>query len=140
MTRFAVSGPAVVVPARVALLLGQHLKLDDLRVAVRGRDSEVDEVLLDWHLTELAYREQMAEKAAACDVASALPSRSQVVGESPRRSQQFGSRQVADVAGLKSTAAVTLAARERRLRGTHDGVRWWFEEDDVAAWLATRPA
>lgn len=126
-------------PDRAAFLLARRLGLDALRVEVRGQDPEIDELLMDWHMVALGYREKLARGPDACDVASALPSESQVAARSSRRCQ-LGTRQVADAAGLKSTAAVTLAARAGRLQGTHEGGRWWFEEDDVAAWIASRKA
>jgi hypothetical protein len=46
----------VVVPGRIAAILEYHGKLDRFRVAVRGRDSELDLVLIDMHTAATAWR------------------------------------------------------------------------------------
>lgn len=124
----------VLVPARVAFLLGRHGKFDELRIQVRGQDREVDEVLLDWHTVVLRYR----DRESACGSTSSVAEQPQVVGTS-ERCQPLSSRQVADAAGT-TVAAVTLAVRERRLVGSKVGCRWLFEREDVDAWIATRKA
>lgn len=130
MSRF-VTGPGLIVPARSALLLGRALKVDELRKQIRGRDAEIDEVLMGWHLVSLAERERMSAEAG-CDRATTVASESQPDGESTRR--LWSSAQVAAVADV-SAAAVTRAAREGRLPGRSDGGRWQFHEDDAVVYI-----
>ena len=120
------------VPARVATLLTRLLELDRRRVAWRGQDREVDEVLLAWHEVVLAYRTTVVTRT--CDeTASDDDKPSQVVASSATR----GSAAVARLAGV-TTAAVTLAARKRQLDGELIDGQWRFTTDAVAAWLASR--
>ncbi len=130
--KYRIDVPAVVVPARVATLLTRLLELDRRRVAWRGQDREVDEVLGAWHEVVLAYRTTVVTRT--CDeTASDDDKPSQVVASSATR----GSAAVARLAGV-TTAAVTLAARKGQLDGERIDGRWRFTTDAVAAWLASR--
>ncbi len=129
--KYRIDVPAVMVPARVATLLTRLLELDRRRVAWRGQDREVDDVLLAWHEVVLAYRTVVTR---TCDeTASDDDKPSQVVASSATR----GSAAVARLAGV-TTAAVTLAARKGQLDGELIDGQWRFTTDAVAAWLASR--
>ena len=127
-----VEGPAVIVPARVAVMLEYRLPLDDLRVQVRGKDVELDAVLLALHTAALMYVE-----ATRDELTSAVGSGVAAVSEVPARSTVMTTSEVACTADC-TTRAVTLAAVKEQLLGAKRDGRWWFEIDDVAAWVATR--
>jgi excisionase family DNA binding protein len=46
----------VIVPGRVAAILERFARLDAFRTQVRGRDSELDAVLIDFHAAAVAWR------------------------------------------------------------------------------------
>jgi len=130
--KYRIDVPAVVVPARVATLLTRLLELDRRRVAWRGQDREVDEVLLAWHEVVLAYRTTVVTRT--CDKTASDDDKPSQVGAS---SATRGSAAVARLAGV-TTAAVTLAARKGQLDGERIDGQWRFTTDAVAAWLASR--
>lgn len=134
--RYAVSEPAVVVPARVALLLDRLLKLSERRIEWRGQDAQVDEVLLAWNAIVVDYKAQVTRPAASQSLVSAA-SRGALSSQVDAPCV-LSVREVARAAEC-SAAAITLAARENRLPGVKRGDgTWWFEQDDVASWLVTR--
>ncbi|MFS4506918.1 helix-turn-helix domain-containing protein [Clavibacter sp. Sh2141] len=46
----------VIVPGRVAAILERFARLDAFRTQVRGQDSELDAVLIDFHAAAVAWR------------------------------------------------------------------------------------
>lgn len=135
--RYAVDGPAVVVPARIALILESHYRMDRLRMEVRGRDRELDEVLSSWHAIAMMWSPETGSEVGS------VPG-TEVVGSSepvaPSEAvEQISASEVANQFGC-TTRAVTKAAAERRLRGRLVAGRWLFHPDDVVAWAATRAA
>jgi excisionase family DNA binding protein len=46
----------VIVPGRVAAILERFARLDAFRKEIRGRDSELDAVLIDFHAAAVAWR------------------------------------------------------------------------------------
>ena len=135
--RYAVDGPAVVVPARIALLLECHYRMDRLRMDVRGRDPELDEVLNAWHAVAMQWSPETGSEngsVTGTEVAGA----SEPVAPS-EAVEQISASEVANQFGC-TTRAVTKAAAERRLRGQFVAGRWLFHPDDVAVWAATRAA
>ncbi len=131
MGRFAVEGAAVVVPGAIALVLERELKLNALRLEVRGRNRLLDAVLSDWHTVALMHADQVASDfgiavAATPEVATC----SQPTGMS--------TTQVADAVGC-DPRTVRLAAKQGRLTGVRSvGGYWWYAIEDVAAWAARR--
>ena len=129
--RYAIEGSAVVVPARIALILERHLHLNELRVEVRGRSQELDEVLASWHAVAL----QAAEGLVGADPGrSAVPTPDK---QRPSVVEGLTTRQVAELADC-SIRAVTRAASEGRLAGQRAVGRWWFGSEEAAAWMAAR--
>jgi hypothetical protein len=133
--RFAVDGPAVIVPGRLALLLERHLRLDRVRLDVRGADAELDALLSSWHAVSLLYAER-AVPASGQRGSSVDPT-----PEAGRRSDPMkdllSAQDVADAVDV-SSSAVRLAARQGRLAGQKVDGEWSFHRHDVAAWVATR--
>ncbi len=133
VSRYVVDGPVVVIPAKIALLLERTLKLDELRIRVRGHNAEIDDVLSAWHAVAMQYTDEVS--------ASDPGSRNDRPPEAGRESTQkpLTAQQVADRAGV-ADRAIRLAASEGRLNGRYDGGQWRFDPIDVAAYLATRRA
>jgi hypothetical protein len=129
--RYAIDEPAVIVPARIALLLEHHLRLKEFRYTMRGSDAELDAVLSAWHSVAMMWSPTSANGSAV----DAPP-------EAPSPSTSMRRLTAADVAERVSctTRAVRLAATEGRLRGEFVGGRWWFAERDVPVWTASRAA
>lgn len=128
MSRY-IDGPAVVVPARVALLLEKRLRLNDLRIEVRGRDRELDQVLSAWHQAALAYVNQEVGTDRGTHPGT---------GQEP--ASHSGPMTAADIArtlGL-TTRGVRKAATAGRLEGRYEGGQWRFTPEDAARWAATR--
>lgn len=137
MNRFTIDGPVVVLPARICAVLESELDLDALRLKARsGRDIVVHDALQAIRAVALQYVEEVRQEVASDTRSTHLPAQE----VAPRsESMLFGTRQVAAQAQL-SPRAVTLAARNGRLRGALVSGRWWFDESDVALWLASRAA
>src|SRR5689334_16040851 len=55
MLPYVCDGPMALVPPRAAALLEHYAKLDELRLAVRGRDPEFASVLYAIHVVGLQY-------------------------------------------------------------------------------------
>jgi hypothetical protein len=134
VSRFAVDGPAVVVPARIAYLFEKHFELERLRREWHGRDHELDVVLLSWHAVALQYVD--TARATASGNGSSMASTAEAAAPSEVVAA-VDSSEVARAAGITSRA-VRLAAEEGRLPGKRVAGRWWFTPEDVAAWQAAR--
>lgn len=130
--RSLIEGPAAVVPARVAAMLEYRFPFDDLRVQVRGKDSEFDDVLMALHTAAMLYVE-----ATRNELASAVGSGVAEVAEVAASSSVMSAQQVADAVGC-TDRGVRLAASKQHLAGVKVAGCWWFEIDDVATWVATR--
>ena len=132
-----ISGPGAFVPASVCALLEHELDVTRLRVAMRGRNPEVDAALMAMHQAALIWRERVASNrgGSAIDAASEVAGRSEC--DRNRADTAWTARQVADRVGV-SSRAVRLAASDGRLIGRHTDAGWQFSPDDVAAWAATR--
>lgn len=130
MNRYATSGPVVVVPARTAALLERILRLDEVRVRLRGQDAEVDEVLLGWHAVAMQFATERADQARFRAPGT--------LGDGVRNSSD--NWDVNEVAARSNctTRAVRKAASEGRLVGEHVDGRWQFEPEAAANWVATR--
>lgn len=132
--RYAIDGPAVVVPARIALLLERHYRMDRLRVDVRGRDAELDGVLSAWHAVAMQWTPEHSGSGAGTEVVTdpepVAPSEAV---------ELISASEVANRCGC-TTRAVTKAAVERRIHGRQVAGRWLFHPNDVVAWIATRAA
>ncbi len=122
----------MVVPARVAAMLRYRFPFDDLRVQVRGKDSELDDVLMALHTAAMLYIE-----ATRDELASAVGSGVAEVAEVAASSSVMSAQQVADAVGC-TNRGVRLAAARQRLAGVKVAGCWLFEIDDVATWVATR--
>ena len=131
VNRYATSGPVVVMPARVAALLERALRLNDLRIDVRGRDREVDEVLQAWHAVALQFIDDTREQRRF-----RVPG---TVGDVPRNSSDnWDANEVAARLHL-TPRGVRIAATKGQLHGVKDDAgRWWFEPEEVAEWATRR--
>lgn len=127
---FLVEGPSVLVPARVAALLERELKLDALRVRVRGRDRELDLILLAWHAVSAQWLGEQRDQAC-------FRSGGNVFGELRKQPDHWSTEEVAALADCR-TRTVTAAATAGRLVGEQVAGRWQFRPEDVAHWRATR--
>lgn len=136
--RYTVDGRAVIVPARVALLVERYFGAaawqrlrDELYVR---RDVEACEVLRALHAEALLVRESVTcAPSASCG--STVAERAEVAAPS----SVMTTTDVAIEAGC-TDRAVRMAAREGRLLGRLEDRRWVFDRSDVAEWLASRPA
>ena len=133
--RYAIDGPAVIVPARIALLLERHYRMERLRLEVRGRDAELDGVLAAWHAAAMQWS---PGSDAGSDAGTEMAGGSEPAGQSDPV-DPISASEVARSCGV-SPRAVTKAASEGRLRGRLVAGRWTFHPDDVAAWVAVRAA
>jgi len=119
-------GIAAIVPARVAAWLDSRLNLTQVRGQVRGRDAEVDAVLVALRLAAMSWR------------ASATGS-----GEAPtpevEASSWVGTRQAADLLGI-GDRAIRLAIAEQRLAAHNVGGRWRITREDIEQFRAARRA
>jgi hypothetical protein len=132
-------GPVVVISARTAAILGRKFDLQGLRDEVyRSRDRDAHAELMGLHAIAVQYVQGVVSKVSASDCGLAVVPASDVAARSDRQ-VVVGSSEVARLAGC-TQRSVTRAASEKRLKGQFSGGTWWFESEDVAAWLATRPA
>lgn len=128
---------SVVLSARVCAVLVHELDLDTLRRRARSnRDSTVYDALQSIHAVALQHVEEVRQEIAS-DTRSTVAPEPEVAARSD--SMKLGTSAVATQARV-SARAVTLAAQKGRLRGALVGGRWWFDESDVASWLASRAA
>lgn len=118
------------VPARIAAGLGRALNLDAYRVSVRGRDSELDAVLLAWHSTALQWVDDCRDQARFRMDGTGLDDRRNLA-------DRWGTSEVAARTGCGSRA-VTKAASEGRLVGEFIAGRWQFKVEEVAQWAARK--
>jgi hypothetical protein len=145
--RFATSEPVWIVPARWAALLERSLPLRELRLQVRGRWPEFDEVLLAGHVVAAQYVDaaKPAGSGLGTSAARGAPSeqaefrqpgtlRDSFVGAA----QDLTPRVVAALAGC-TERAVRKAADTGALVGSKDpGGRWQFDQIDVDTWIVSR--
>ena len=130
---YRIEGPAVVVPARVAALLERHLRLDRVRVEVRGADAELDAVLSDWAVVAKQHRQ------VSHQVSSIAPHTKPAAQSTADDDPWLSARQVADLVGV-TAVAVRKARRQGRLTGRHIDGAWKFHRDEVERWRSERTA
>lgn len=129
-------GPAVLVPARVALLLEHELRIADRHADYRDRDPEVASVLASWVEAARHERERLNGRRSfsGTTLGEAVPA--------PASSQPMTVRDVtrrANATGKPiSERGVRAAVQRRTLTGTLTAGAYLFAEDDVADWLARR--
>ena len=130
---FAIDGPLLVIPGRAALLLVRALKIEEVRVAVRGSDAtgQVDAVLSSWLEVVQAERLRRLQNFAGSDCGTEL---AQSVPQ-PSSSAVMTTADVAQLHGV-TTRTIRKAAAKGSLRGVRYGRGWTFAPDDVALWRA----
>src|SRR5690349_18536612 len=101
---YATDGPVCIVPPRIALILEQQGRLDEFRLAQRGRDPELDAVLYALHTT--AMRFDTTTSVGGCPPAPAPTP--------PSSSALMTAAEVADCEGC-TAHNVRLARRQGRL-------------------------
>lgn len=117
--------PVVIVPARVAAWLESRADLGTLRVEHRGKDAEVDSVLVALRVASLAWRTSAtgSQQAAEPEELTALLSTQQVANH-------------LDV----TDRAIRHAIKEGRLKAHRDGTRWKVTREDLAHYQAAKNA
>jgi hypothetical protein len=130
MSRHTISGPATIIEARTAALLERLLDLNAVRVAVRGHDHELDEILLDLHSVAMQHIVERHDRDIFRTIGSSLAN--------PRKFPETWD--TAEVAARTdcTTRAVRFAAAEGRLAGEQIAGRWTFTPEAVATWQANR--
>ena len=121
------SGPVVVVPARVAAWLERHARLRALRGEARGCDAEVANVLAALSLAAATWR------------TSALGSDAAPAAEVQAPSPVMGTSQVANAVGI-GERAVRLAIERGDLAATQGEGRWVINREDFEHYRAGRAA
>jgi hypothetical protein len=146
---FATSEPVWIVPARWAALLERSLPLRELRLQVRGRWQEFDEVLLAGHAVAAQYAEAHGRIAGSATSGTSVGQRTggeqgefrghgTLRDRSTEGTQDLTPRVVAALAGC-TERAVRKAADTRALVGSKDaGGRWRFDQVDVDTWIVSR--
>lgn len=129
--RALLEGTSVAVPAWVAALLEQRLPFADLRVKVRGKNVELDDVLMALHVAAVSHVDSVRADLASGPGSGVPPT--------PEAGAcLMSAAQVAEVVGVDGRT-VRLAATAGRLRGVKDADgRWRFEQDEVVAWATAR--
>lgn len=122
------AGTVVVVPARVAALLERYAGLADFRIKTRGRDGELDHVLVALHYAALSWREASSARSGTPNPEPPEPA---------RESRWMTTAQVASRLGITSRA-VRKAISDGRLHGELDGSSWRINAEDFAHYRATR--
>jgi hypothetical protein len=128
--RYAIDGPVLLVPARIAALLERHYKMHELRLSARGWDTQLDAVLAAWHAIALQWIDDSTRNASA--TGSEVAADAEPVG-----ALMLSTATVAALASC-TPRAVRLAAAEGRLVGCKSAGRWVFDRVDVKAWTSSR--
>lgn len=115
----------VVVPARIAALLDQHLRLDRFRKSVRGHDAELDSVLLAIRLAAVVYSSATGTE------------RAKTPEPQPHSSRGIGTPAAAIQLGI-SDRAVRKAMTEGRLNAEKVDGRWRTSHADIQSYRANR--
>lgn len=123
--------PAVVVPGRIAAWLERAARLGELRVAHRGRDPEIDAVLVALGTAAALWRQS---RAIACDVAS---EQAKQRADEPRSAMTTS--EVAALLGITSSG-VRYALADGRLSGRPSSGGWLIDPESVEHFRAVRAA
>lgn len=126
-------GVVVVVPARVARWLAERVDLNRLRVAVRGDDPEVYEVLAALHLAALHEERRRSTSGTGSENFRRRDGSAEVQSVS----ESMSATEAAEVLDL-SDRAVRLACEQRRLPGEKVDGRWRLRRIDVEQLAAGR--
>ncbi|MGW0456045.1 helix-turn-helix domain-containing protein [Gordonia sputi] len=119
-------GRIVVVPGRVAAWLEKRCGLNELRVSVRGCDSEVDSVLMALRLAALEWR------------SAATGTETTASAEPPAISEAWvTTTQAAGMLGI-SDRAIRKAIAENRIPATRVGNAWRIAREDLEHYRAAR--
>ena len=129
--RALLEGTTVAVPAWIAAFLEQRLPFADLRVQVRGKDAELDDVLMALHVAAVSHVDVLRAELTS-GVGSGVAPVPEVAASS------MSATQVAVAVGVDDRT-VRLAASTGRLSGVKDAEgRWRFDQTEVVAWAAAR--
>lgn len=120
-----IDAPVAIVPGRVAAWLDHQLHLSQLRSEIRGRDSELDSVLVAVSVAAAAWRVSATGNADAPTEPVGSQSGWLSTTEAAQRLQ------VTD-------RAVRAAIAAERLPATRTGDRWWIAETDLQHFIAVR--
>ena len=123
-------GPVVATPAWFALWLEQHTDLPRQRVALRGVNPAVDEVLLALHHAAM----HVPSSATASVTGSAPPRLPEVRQELPLTPNEVAER--AGVTGRAVRQAITAG----RLHAHRSGHRWFIDRADAENYRRNRAA
>lgn len=120
-----VDGPVVTVPARIAAWLDHRLQMARLRAEIRGRDSELDSVLVAMAVAAAAWR--TSATGSADTPGPPIGSHSGWLTTS-EAAQRLG---VTD-------RAIRIAIATERLPAEKVGDRWQIAAEDVEHYMAAR--
>lgn len=118
-------GPVVLVPARVCAWLERHAELQQVRVEARGRDAEVDSVLVAMRTAAMAWR-----ATAIGSVQAAEPE---------ELAKWLSVPQIANYLDV-TDRAIRHAIADGRLKATRDGTRWKVAQEDFIHYQTARAA
>lgn len=122
------SGPAVLVPARVAAVIEKYARLSDLRVRTRGIDPEATAVLEALHVAALSWRSTACGTTEDTEAEPATDS-----------NQWLTTGEAADLAGVTSRA-IRKATDEGRLQCTRVSGHRRISREDLEHYKAARAA
>jgi excisionase family DNA binding protein len=119
-------GPGVLVPIRIAAMLNAYLK--PLRIKMRGHDSELDQVLLDFARIAMTFD---SSERGTIDAPTPEPRRD--------LSEWVTTSIAADIIGI-TERAVRRAIAERRISAQKLSGGWCLTRQDVEQFRAARTA
>ncbi|WP_396939601.1 helix-turn-helix domain-containing protein [Mycolicibacterium sp.] len=126
---FGLSGPAVVVDGRVCAILSRVLKLDRLRMEVRGQDPQLDQTLVAIRLAAIASRSSAPGTTSA-------PQSEPVSGSRGQLNDTVNTSTAATILGI-TDRAIRKSIAEKRLPATKIDGRYRINREDLATFQAT---
>jgi hypothetical protein len=118
--------PICIIPGRSAAYLENYAGLDEYRIANRGTDPDVDNVLMALHQVALAWRGAATGTRQAVKPAPDAP--------------LFMSTTQAAIQTQRGERAIRKACTEGRLKAHQLNGRWQISREDIAHYKATQGA
>jgi excisionase family DNA binding protein len=132
VSRDAPRRDGLVLSPKVAALLFDGLRLEALRLDVRGRNPEIDRTLWQWRAVAMREHQRAIESLIGTAIDESVADDAEL--------PVMTSAQAAARAKV-TTRAVRRAAAEGRLAGRRVGARCWlFDSAAVTEWIARRTA
>ena len=119
--------PAVIIPGRIAAWLDRRLGLATLRAEMRGRDAELDSVLVAVSVAAAAWRASATGSGRAAMPAPTADSGWLTTGQAARRAE-------------RTDRAIRAAIATKRLPAERIGGRWFVRTEDIEHYAAARAA